>query len=147
MVKLSCLSLFKSSLAFTGLHFGAICRWLIAPMLLSAAALLALVGAIPVALLGQPEMYVAGNGSGAGLLRWFFDRSEGALPQAGVFSLPLWLYQLAILAWTLWLANALLNWLRWGWGCLGQGRLWPPRPPRGDPRGTAPEAAGPTSPP
>lgn len=116
-------------------------------VLLSAAALLALVGAIPVALLGQPEMYVAGNGSGARLLRWFFDRSEAALPQAGVLSLPLWLYQLAILSWALWLANALLNWLRWGWGCLGQGGLWPPRPPRGDPRGTAPEAAGPTSPP
>ncbi|WP_243311443.1 hypothetical protein [Fundidesulfovibrio agrisoli] len=41
MVKLSCLSLFKSSLAFTGLHFGSFCRWLIPPMLLSAAALLA----------------------------------------------------------------------------------------------------------
>lgn len=94
---------------------------------LTAIALLSLLAAIPVALLGQPEMNVAGNGSSAGLLRWFFDRAGDGLPQVGVLSLPLWLYQLAILAWALWLANALLGWLRWGWGCLGRGGLWPPR--------------------
>jgi hypothetical protein len=99
-------------------------------VLLTAAALLTLVGAIPVALLGQPEMYVAGNGSSAGLLRWFFDRAADAVPQAAVLSVPMWLYQLAILAWALWLANALLGWLRWGWGCLGTGGLWPPPQPR-----------------
>ncbi|WP_243438736.1 hypothetical protein [Fundidesulfovibrio soli] len=44
MIKLSCLSLFKASLALTGLHFGTFCRWLIAPLLLSAAALLAAFG-------------------------------------------------------------------------------------------------------
>jgi hypothetical protein len=35
-----------------------------------------------------------------------------------------------MLAWALWLANSLLNWLRWGWGCFSAGGLWrkSPRP-------------------
>jgi hypothetical protein len=112
--------------------------------LLTAFALLSLVTAIPVALLGQPEMYVAGNGSRAGLLRWFFDRADAALPHVAVLSVPLWLYQLAILAWALWLANALLGWLRWAWTCLGNGGLWPPRQARRLDREPEPAAPWPT---
>lgn len=40
MIKLSCLALFKESLAFTGRHFGSLCRWMIPPMLLCTAAVL-----------------------------------------------------------------------------------------------------------
>ena len=35
------------------------------------------------------------------------------LPAATALSLPLWVYQGAILLWALWLANALIGWLRW----------------------------------
>ncbi len=94
-------------------------------VLLSLAALLCLVAAIPYGLLNDPDMRVTGNGSSAGYLRWFFDRSEGVVPTVWAISLPLWAYQIAILAWALWLANALLGWLRWGWGCFAQGGLWP----------------------
>lgn len=92
-------------------------------------ALLCLLAAVPAGLLGTPDMQVTGNGSWGGQLNWFLDRSEGALPQASAWSLPMWAYQIAILLWALWLANALLGWLRWGWNCFGAGGRWrwPPR--------------------
>jgi hypothetical protein len=37
-----------------------------------------------------------------------------------------------MLAWALWLAQALLRWLRWGWLCFTSGELW--RPLRQDER-------------
>jgi len=94
-------------------------------VLLSGLGLLCLIAAIPYGLLNEPDMRVAGNGSNSGLLRWFFDRSDGELPPVWALSLPLWAYKAAILAWSLWLANALLGWLRWGWGCFASGGLWP----------------------
>lgn len=94
---------------------------------LSIAALLALLIAVPYGLLGQPDMHIVGNGSSGDSLHWFADRSEdGTLPVVQVFSLPLWLYKLAILLWSMWLANALLGWLRWGWDALGRGGGWRP---------------------
>ena len=95
---------------------------------LSFQALGALAAAIAEGLLGQPEMQIAGNGSGAATgvtqLLWYQDRSAETLPQPGVISVPLWVYRLLMLAWALWLANSLLNWLRWGWGCFSTGGLW-----------------------
>jgi hypothetical protein len=29
-----------------------------------------------------------------------------------------------MLAWALWLASALLNWLKWGWECFCSNGLW-----------------------
>ena len=94
-------------------------------------ALLCLVLAIPYGLLGQPDMHVVGNNSYAGMLRWFADRrADGALPVASAITLPLWCYKLAILLWSLWLAGALIRWLRWTWASLNAGGLWPPRRPK-----------------
>jgi hypothetical protein len=42
-------------------------------------------------------------------------------------------YRGAMLAWSLWLALALLRWLRWGWLAFSSGGLWrnvPRKPPR-----------------
>jgi hypothetical protein len=96
-------------------------------LLLTIAAALALVVAIESGLLGRPDMQVVGNGSGADALHWFFDRSDGALPRVSVLTLPLWLYKVAILAWALWLANALIGWLRWAWASFSAGGAWPPK--------------------
>lgn len=96
--------------------------------LVTAAALLCLLLAIPYGLLSQPDMHVAGNQSWGGTLRWFADRSaDGTLPDAHAVTLPLWCYKLAILLWSLWLASALLRWLRWTWASLNAGGLWPRR--------------------
>jgi hypothetical protein len=82
-------------------------------------------------LLGAPEMQVRGNGSSADLLRWFVDRSEGALPGAWMVSIPILVYRGVMLAWALWIALALLGWLRWGWAAFTSGGGWrKPSPPQ-----------------
>jgi hypothetical protein len=93
---------------------------------LSGAALIALLFSINRGLLGTPEMQIAGNGSNAHLLRWYQDRASAAPAQAWLFSVPVLVYRLAMLAWALWLAQALLRWLRWGWQCFTSGELWRP---------------------
>ncbi|MDR3212388.1 MAG: hypothetical protein LBT71_00480 [Azoarcus sp.] len=70
-----------------------------------------LVSAVESGLLGVPDMGVSGYGSRATQLNWFADQSPGPLPVGSVFSLPLWVYRLAMLSWTLWLAYILIRWL------------------------------------
>lgn len=92
--------------------------------ILTLVALLCLLAAVRQGLLGQPDMAVAGNGSSQHALRWFADRSPGALPVASAWSLPLWVHKLAMLAWALWLASALVGWLRRGFAAWGDGGYW-----------------------
>lgn len=93
--------------------------------LMTLIALAVLVAVIPDGLLGAPDMHIAGNGSTASRLNWFVDRADGdMLPVGSVFSVPLWVYKVAILLWALWLANALIGWLRWGFGAWSQGGYW-----------------------
>ncbi|RMG21190.1 MAG: hypothetical protein D6729_01290 [Deltaproteobacteria bacterium] len=113
------------------------------------AVLVALVAAVSLGLLGDPEMQVAGNGSSASVLRWYADRSGATLPQATLVSVPIFVYRLAMLAWALWLAAALLSWARWAWDAFGRGGYWrraPARPARpisaGGARGTAAPSEG-----
>jgi hypothetical protein len=105
-------------------------RWFdvaqVALVLLTLAAVAALLVSIQVGLLGLPEMQIAGNGSTSHTLRWYQDRADATLPRASVISLPLLAYRIAMLAWALWLAQALLRWLRWGWDCFTSGELWRP---------------------
>jgi hypothetical protein len=77
-------------------------------------------------LLGHPDMQILGNGSSRTLLRWYQDRIDAQLPQAWMMSAPLFVYRIAMLAWALWLAFALLKWLRWGWLCFSGGAIWRP---------------------
>ncbi|HZJ53923.1 MAG TPA: hypothetical protein VFD38_07260, partial [Myxococcaceae bacterium] len=116
----------------------------LALVILTGFAFLALFEAVRRGLLGQPEMQIAGNGSVLSALRWTADRVPGALPQPLVVSVPLIVYRLAMLAWALWLATALLRWVRQGWQAIGTGGLWRPRPPKVV---TAPAAPPPSPPP
>jgi hypothetical protein len=93
-------------------------------------ALASLYGAIHTGLLLSPDMEVAGNGSTGSTLRWFADRVASVLPGAGVISLPIWVYRLAMLAWALWLALSLVRWTVWAWGCFNEGGLWRAFEPR-----------------
>jgi len=95
---------------------------------LTAVAVLCLVSAIPQGLLGQPDMHVTGNGSYATTLRWFADRSTDALPAASAVSVPLWVYKVLMLAWAIWLANALIGWLRQAFAAWTRDGYWRPRP-------------------
>ncbi|MFM8330874.1 MAG: hypothetical protein ACKN9T_04230, partial [Candidatus Methylumidiphilus sp.] len=95
--------------------------------LLSLIALLCLFEAVRQGLLGLPCMQIGGNQSTASSLNWYQDQSPAQPPQAWILSVPLWVYRALMLLWALWLANALLGWLRWGFGCYAAGGLWRPR--------------------
>lgn len=95
-------------------------------VLLSLLALCLLFLAVQQGLLGSPDMQISGNGSYGNMLRWYQDRSADLLPQAQVLSVPLWVYRGLMLGWALWLAFALLGWLRWGWRCFSFQGLWRP---------------------
>ena len=110
-----------SAAAFNGLQL------LVA--VLTVAALGALLAGIERGLLGYPDMQVAGNGSGNYVLNWYQDISGTILPRAWVLSVPIMVYRLLILAWALWLAFALINWLRWAWECFSADGLWRPFKP------------------
>jgi hypothetical protein len=107
--------------------------------LLTLIALGILLAAVYHGLLAHPDMQIAGYSSDARTLRWFQDRTGPALPRPWVISVPLLVYRLAMLGWALWLALAVLRWLRWGWGAFSLGGLWrfasdkkaeePPPPP------------------
>ena len=84
--------------------------------------------AIQQGLLFRPDMQVAGNGSTDTVLRWYADRVSGEMPAAGILSLPLWHYRVAMLAWALWLAASLVRAAGGGWHAFGEGGLWRPLP-------------------
>ena len=91
---------------------------------LTVLALGVLFAAVAQGLLSSPDMQITGNQSSAFLLNWYQDRSLPILPTATVISMPLIVYRLLMLAWALWLAVSLLNWLKWGWGCFSSNGLW-----------------------
>ncbi len=89
-----------------------------------------LFAAVEQGLLGSPDMQITGNQSSAFNLNWYQDRSPSILPTATLVSVPLIVYRLLMLAWSLWLAASLLNWLKWGWGCYSLGGFWKKKPAR-----------------
>ena len=84
----------------------------------------AILAGIQSGLLGSPDMSVTGFESSARQLSWFADKTDGAMPQAAVWSLPMWAYKALILAWALWLSFALMRWLPWVWRSFADGGLW-----------------------
>jgi hypothetical protein len=101
-------------------------------IVLSLAAVITLVAAIPSGLLGNPDMRIAGIGQHAYELNWFNDQAAGVLPAPWVLSLSVWWYKTAMLLWALWLAFALVRWLPIAWKALAAGGIW---------RGASPAAA------
>ncbi|MCQ8104424.1 hypothetical protein NP590_09950 [Methylomonas sp. SURF-2] len=83
-----------------------------------------LFSAVQQGLLGAPDMQITGNQSTPQNLNWYQDHSTASLPTATVIALPLTVYRLLMLGWSLWMALALLNWLQWGWSCFARGGIW-----------------------
>jgi hypothetical protein len=115
--------------------------------MLTLVALVVLVSAVPKGLLGLPDMHVAGNDSSAWQLHWFLDKSADVLPRGGVLSVSLWVYKIAMLAWALWLANALIGWLRWGFDAWSRGGYWQSAPARAISAPPLPPSAAASAPP
>ncbi|MDH5666055.1 MAG: hypothetical protein OEY10_07155, partial [Nitrosopumilus sp.] len=91
---------------------------------LTFAALSTLFFVIQQGLLGSPDMQITGNDSSSYLLNWYTDRSDTTLPTAWIITVPMLFYRSLMLLWAIWLAFALLQWLRWGWGCYSTHGYW-----------------------
>lgn len=91
---------------------------------LTVAGFVCLYMAVERGLLGAPAMQIAGNYSSPSSLNWLQDRIAGPLPQPVVFSVPIMVYRVLMLAWSLWLAWSLMKWLKWGWSCFSEGDFW-----------------------
>ena len=104
--------------------------------------------ALRVGLLGYPDLMVVGNGSTPDMLRWYVDRFHATPEASWVVSVPVLAYRLAMLAWALWMATALLKWVRWAWTCYSEGGHWrsgpgrQPAPKSGGPGRSRPAAPG-----
>ncbi len=96
----------------------------VAGMLLGAVAVIALVISVPLALLSSPDMRIEGNGSSSYFYRWFVDVLGEDAHTPWVLSVPLWVYRAAMLGWSLWLAFALIRWVRDAWAAYSQTGLW-----------------------
>ena len=92
-------------------------------------ALIVLARSLYQGLLGSPEMQILGNNSNIYVLRWYVDRADPTPPSAWMISVPLLVYRAAMLAWALWIALALLRWLKWGWAAFTTGGAWRRKPP------------------
>lgn len=97
-------------------------------IILTATALGILITAVGEGLLGNPEMFIVGNGSTSSVLRWFQARSENLLPRPGLCSISIWWYRFFMLAWALWLAASLIHWLRRGWLAFSSGGCFRSKP-------------------
>ncbi len=86
-------------------------------------ALSILVHAVGAGLLGSPEMFIEGNGSTTGTLKWYLARAAEELPRPWIMSVSIWWYRLAMLLWALWLATATLRWLVKGWSAFTSGGI------------------------
>ena len=84
----------------------------------------ALIVSIEQGLLGSPRMQISGNGSSAYQLNWFSDRIAEVLPEASVISVPVYIYRLIMLAWSIWLAFAVIKWAQWGWSAFSHETYW-----------------------
>lgn len=92
--------------------------------LMTGVVLVGLVGTLGAGLLGTPDMQITGNGSHSYVLKWFDDRVGTLLPSTWVLSVSMWFYRGLMLLWSLWLAFALLGWLKWAWQCYTKEGLW-----------------------
>jgi hypothetical protein len=118
--------------------------------LFALAAVATLLEAIHNGLLGRPTMLVSGNGSSDALLRWYVDRAVDATPQAAYVSLPLWIWRLLMLAWSVWLALTVVRVATWVWQAFSAGGRWrklarrlpKPPPPSAPPQPPSPLPAG-----
>ena len=106
----------QNGLAFNTIQIGIVILTLIA--------LWSLFTAVKAGLVGMPKMQISGNQSTVRVLNWTQDHVIETLPRPWVFSLSVWIYRVLMLAWSLWLALALLGWLKWGWSCITKGGGW-----------------------
>lgn len=75
-------------------------------------------------LLGSPDMQISGNGSSSYQLNWFSDRIASVIPQAMFISVPIYIFRLLMLVWSIWLAFSLVKWAQWAWMNYSKDGYW-----------------------
>ncbi len=88
-----------------------------------------LLASIHQGLLGFPSMRIEGTGSNSSL-SWYVDRSGPTLATPHVLSVPILAYRSVMLLWALWLAFAVMRWVRWGFAMFLVGGGWKSAPGR-----------------
>ena len=86
------------------------------------------VAVVAAGLLGNPQMFIRGNGSTPDMLRWYQASNDGVLPRPLVISVSIWWYRFLMLLWALWLAASLIRWLRIGWTNFSSGGFFRRKP-------------------
>lgn len=86
-----------------------------------------LIAGVKTGLLGVPDMMVAGAGSSNWQWVWYQDRQGMDYAQAGMVSLPMWVWRALMLAWSFWIASRLIAWGAAAWRVASVGGLWRPR--------------------
>ncbi|MDB4985558.1 MAG: hypothetical protein JWN04_736 [Myxococcaceae bacterium] len=104
-------------------------------VLFTATALGCLAYAVHQGLVVSPDMQVQGMLSSHNFVQWYSDRTPGDLPPITVWTAPVWIYKALMLLWALWLAAALIQWLRWGWVAFRKGSPRHHKPPPNVPSG------------
>jgi len=90
-------------------------------IVLTVLALAIFVAVVAEGLLGNPEMFIAGNDSTRSTLRWYLAQCGEDLPRPGCLSVSIWWFRLLMLAWALWLSASLLRWLQVAWQSFNSG--------------------------
>jgi len=75
-------------------------------------------------LLGNPRMFILGNGSTPFSLNWYAAHAPAVIPRPGMISVSVWFYRVLMLLWALWLAHSLIRWLSWGWKQFNTDGWW-----------------------
>ena len=87
-----------------------------------------LLSVIEQGLLGSPDMQIKGNGSNYYQLNWFSDRIGEMLPSAMFISVPIYIFRLLMLVWSIWLAFSVVKWAQWSWSNYAKGGYWRSKP-------------------
>jgi hypothetical protein len=98
--------------------------WQVVCVLLTLIAMGSLIATIPMGLLRSPDMQIVGNYSSSYSLNWYQDITSSMLPQGWFISVPIWIYRLLMLLWSLWLAFYLTKWIKWAWQAFSAGGIW-----------------------
>ncbi|MBC8028184.1 MAG: hypothetical protein H7Y89_19490 [Steroidobacteraceae bacterium] len=75
-------------------------------------------------LLARPDMGIQSVNHYGESLHWFQDQVSGAVEEVSIWSVPMWVYRWVMLAWALWMAFALVRWLRWAFNAWKTNGLW-----------------------
>lgn len=92
-----------------------------------------LVSVISDGLLGYPDMMIDGNHSDAHQLQWYLPITASVLSTPRVITISIWVYRIMMLAWSLWLAHSLIEWLKWAWQQFSRDGYWKPWPKKAAP--------------